>query len=225
MLRQECTPADTTGLAAQARAAYEQKRTRDCLALLARLAAVDPGNADTEALLSAIRIDLQRDLNDARALLEQAGTDDEQRTLAKAAQLILLKIIGIDPGHAEAKSLLRALGNDLRHDPDLSKAAAIALEQQVASAVAHVRLELMARWDEERAQLLAQRSLALQTLADRDREHQLAVGVVECMRAQLSDERERLERLVRDLTRERDEARRHASQKPGRVATHGKTRV
>jgi hypothetical protein len=52
---------------------------------------------------------LQHDLNDARALIEQAGTQAEGRKYRKAAEIILLKVLNQDPGNAEATSLLQHL--------------------------------------------------------------------------------------------------------------------
>jgi hypothetical protein len=58
------------------------------------------------------------------------------------------------------------------------EAAAIALERQVAKAVARVRAEAASRWDVERAQLIAQRDRAFQSLADLDTEHQQTLARV-----------------------------------------------
>ncbi|PYS42699.1 MAG: hypothetical protein DMG14_03135 [Acidobacteria bacterium] len=108
MLKQESTPTDTAELAARARAAYEQHRIRECLALAKALAQADPGNAEVLALHSAIRADIQRDLKDARALLEQSGDGkDERKKYGKAADIILLKTLHLDPENQHAKILLQ----------------------------------------------------------------------------------------------------------------------
>jgi hypothetical protein len=95
-------------LAVQARAAYDQKRIRECLALTKALAAADPGNAEAEMLESAIRADMQQDLHDARALLEQSGTKEETKKYRKAAEIILIKTLYLDPENEEAKALLQS---------------------------------------------------------------------------------------------------------------------
>jgi cytoskeletal protein RodZ len=108
MLNQECTPMDTSQLAAEARAAYEQRRTRECIALTKSLLQADPENEEGQWLQSAIRADIQQDLRDARGLLEQSGTNDEKKKYRKAAEIILLKTLNLDPENQEAKVLLQS---------------------------------------------------------------------------------------------------------------------
>src|SRR5262249_30992174 len=71
----------------------------------------DPANAEAKALQSAIHADVQRDLNDARGLLEQAGSNDEVKKYRKAAEIILLKTLYMDPEHEGAKALLQTARN------------------------------------------------------------------------------------------------------------------
>jgi hypothetical protein len=107
MSKKEWTsPMELPELASQAWEAYEQKRTRECLALTKALVLADPENAEAHALQSAIRADMQRDLNDARALLEDCRTQDSPQKHRKAAEVILLKTLYLDPDHEEAKVLL-----------------------------------------------------------------------------------------------------------------------
>jgi hypothetical protein len=108
MFNQESVSTSPAELAAQAREAYDQKRTRECIALTKQLAEADPGNAEAQALQSAIRADIQNDLHDARALLEQSGTQDETRKYRKAAEIILLKAVSLDPENQEASMLLQS---------------------------------------------------------------------------------------------------------------------
>jgi cytoskeletal protein RodZ len=108
MLNQECTPMDASQLAAEARAAYEQRRTRECIALTRALAQADPENEVAQALQSAIRADIQQDLRDARGLLEQSGSHDEKKKYRKAAEIILLKTLNLDPENEEARVLLQS---------------------------------------------------------------------------------------------------------------------
>jgi hypothetical protein len=53
--------------------------------------------------------DIQQDLRDARALLEQNGSDDEKRKYRKAAEIILIKATRLDPENEEAKILLQSV--------------------------------------------------------------------------------------------------------------------
>jgi hypothetical protein len=107
MFNQETTLIDTTQLAEQAREAYRARRTREALSLAKELALADPGNSEAEALLSAIGAEIQQDLNDARALLEQAGSPDDEKKYRKAAELILLKTLRLDPDNVGAKTLMQ----------------------------------------------------------------------------------------------------------------------
>jgi hypothetical protein len=97
-----------THLATQARQAYELKRTRESIALAKQLAEADPGNVEAQSILSAIRADIQQDLHDARALIEQFGNPDEKRKYRKAAEIILIKTLSIDPENVEASMLLQS---------------------------------------------------------------------------------------------------------------------
>ena len=52
--------------------------------------------------------DISQDLRDARALLEQSGTADEKRKYHKAAEIILLKTLRLEPENREAKALIQS---------------------------------------------------------------------------------------------------------------------
>jgi len=108
MVNQELISADTSELAIQARAAFEQKRIRECLSLTKTLLEADPENSEAQTLQSAIRADIRQDLHDARGLLEQSGTKDEKKKYYKAAEIILIKTLNVDPENKEAKMLLQS---------------------------------------------------------------------------------------------------------------------
>jgi len=102
------TTDDTTGagsLVAQAQEAYDQKRTKECVNLIGQVLATDPDNPEAHMLQAAIQSDIERDLTDARALLRDSQKDGGLK-YRKAAEIILLKILYLDPRHEEAKSLL-----------------------------------------------------------------------------------------------------------------------
>jgi PEGA domain len=106
-LRDETPPGTALPeLVARARAAYDQKRTKECVELTKQVLLADIDNVEAKALQAAVRADIQRDLTDARALLEDAGKNADGQKFRKAAEIILLKILYLDPSHEEAKSLL-----------------------------------------------------------------------------------------------------------------------
>ena len=110
MLRDESTaPADIPGLVAQARAAYQQNRIKECLALTKAALLVDPGNSAALEMQSAVRFDMQRDLSDARALIEESRNKPEAQKYRKAAEIILLKALYLDPDSEGAKTLLSTI--------------------------------------------------------------------------------------------------------------------
>jgi len=110
MLRDESTaPADIPGLVAQARAAYQQNRIKECLALTKAALLVDPGNTAALEMQSAVRFDMQRDLSDARALIEESRNKPEAQKYRKAAEIILLKALYLDPDSEGAKTLLSSI--------------------------------------------------------------------------------------------------------------------
>src|SRR5262245_8944557 len=68
---------------------------------------------------------IHEDLRDARALLEQSGSGEEKKKYRKAAELILLKTLRLDPNNDEAKILLqsaRALQSGQAVPPPIKKA-------------------------------------------------------------------------------------------------------
>ena len=110
MLRDESTaPADIPGLVAQARTAYQQNRIKECLALTKAALLVDPGNSASLEMQSAVRFDMQRDLSDARALIEESRNKPEAQKYRKAAEIILLKALYLDPDSEGAKTLLSSI--------------------------------------------------------------------------------------------------------------------
>ena len=105
---QAASSIDLASLAMRARDAYNQKRTKECLTLTKSLLMADPGNAEGTSLQSAIRSDIQRNLDDARVLLEDSRRHDNLPEHRKAAEILLLKILYLDPENEEARILLNS---------------------------------------------------------------------------------------------------------------------
>jgi hypothetical protein len=98
---------DAAQLAVLARKAHEQKRIKECLGLINQLLLCDPGNSEGQSLQAAVLSDMEQDLSDARVLLADSQERNDHK-YRKAAEIILLKILYLDPTHAEAKTLLAA---------------------------------------------------------------------------------------------------------------------
>jgi len=63
-------------LAELARQAFEQKRTKDCLDLTRAILLIDPDHAQAQSMRSALQSEMHRDLENARAFLRQASSQD-----------------------------------------------------------------------------------------------------------------------------------------------------
>ena len=104
--KDELTSQDGPQLAAQARAAYDKRRTKECLALAKQVLLLDPDNVEAKDLQAAVQSHIQQDFNDACALIEESSRMEDGRKHRKSAEIMLLRILYIDPAHAEAKALL-----------------------------------------------------------------------------------------------------------------------
>jgi hypothetical protein len=135
-LKDESAPGrELAELTAQARAAYKDKRTKECIDLTNRVLLVDPQNTEANALRDSVQSDIQRDLKDARALLEDSYRMTEGQKYRKAAEIILLKILYLDSGHAEAKQLLADVKGSVGAATQISHGGRIApLEETVFTA-------------------------------------------------------------------------------------------
>lgn len=83
-----------------ARTAFQERRLRDCLALIDVILQMDPANKDAAVLQSWIRTDLDEDFQLARNLAE------ETRRQTSKAQVALRRVLSVDPNHEGAKHLL-----------------------------------------------------------------------------------------------------------------------
>jgi PEGA domain len=123
-LKHETPPAtDLVQLVAKARAAYEQKRLKECVDLTKQVLLADTRNAEALALQAEVASDIQRDLTDARALLDDSRKMADGQKYRKAAEIVLLKILYIDPSHTDAKSLLAASKSTSRGSEALEQIA------------------------------------------------------------------------------------------------------
>src|SRR5678816_3118594 len=136
---------DLPELVGRARTAYEQKRTKECIELTKQALLADPDNVEAKALHAAVLSDIQRDLVDARALLEDARKIDDGQKYRKAAEIILLKILYLDPSHSEAKDLLSGSKGTVtrsvpRVDPEVR--SSVTVERESRPRVEEQRLRL-----------------------------------------------------------------------------------
>jgi hypothetical protein len=106
LLNNDSAAMDAAQLAVAARKAYEQNRIKECLGLINQLLLCDPGNSEAQALRASVASDVERDISDARILLADSESRSDGHKYRKAAEIILLKVLYIDPTQEEAKTLL-----------------------------------------------------------------------------------------------------------------------
>src|SRR6516225_1532787 len=75
-------------LAEQARQAYEQKRTKDCLDLTRAILLIDPENTAAHWMRSSIQSEMHRDLENARAFLREAQSKETAESSSDPAALV-----------------------------------------------------------------------------------------------------------------------------------------
>jgi hypothetical protein len=97
-----------------ARAALQEKRIRDCLALTDVILKIDPGNKEAEVLQSWIRSDLAQQF---QAVLERANEARAHGDMAKwgTVRTSLRRLLNVLPDHEGAKALLLEAQNALSH--------------------------------------------------------------------------------------------------------------
>ena len=77
--------ASTPNLVEQARQAYEQKRTKDCLDLTRAILLIDPENTAAHLMRSSIQSEMRHDLENARAFLREAQAKESAVSLSEPA--------------------------------------------------------------------------------------------------------------------------------------------
>src|SRR5438105_4269082 len=100
------SPVDIASLELEAKKAYEQNRIRECLRLTDTLLTVHPDNETGHTLQSAISSDVDKTLNEVRALIEERPGAAHDRF--NSAEVMLLKVLETDPEHKGANTLLQA---------------------------------------------------------------------------------------------------------------------
>jgi hypothetical protein len=108
---------DISALELEVKQAYDKNRLRECMRLLKTLLSVHPDSETAKTVESAIASDLDQILNEVRALMEERQSGSEQGRLS-AAEVMLSKVLDIDPDHKGARTLLqavKALGQRLEH--------------------------------------------------------------------------------------------------------------
>jgi hypothetical protein len=101
-------------LAEQARQAYEQKRTKDCLDLTRTILLIDPDNTAAHWMRSSIQSEIHRDLENARALLREAQSKENTANHSESdepsvSELALPKIIPAPAARLDRWQSLRRL--------------------------------------------------------------------------------------------------------------------
>ena len=103
------TDADLSSIAMQAKHAFERGRLKSCLAGTRILLQADPENQEARALQAAIRIVIEDDLRNAEELLANPRLEDQPEVFGAGAEIILRRILDLDPENDRAKLLIDKL--------------------------------------------------------------------------------------------------------------------
>lgn len=97
--------AGLVGLVYLARAAFEERRRKQCLEITAAILKIEPEHEEARTMRAAVRADLERDFTNARALAKEAQAKSD-RELYGRATATLRRIVDADSENLEAQSLL-----------------------------------------------------------------------------------------------------------------------
>jgi len=103
-------------LAEFARRALEEKRRKDCLALTSAILKIDPENPDARVMTNWIQSDLQREIQQAYALMRSARFTDSREAVERAG-LMLQDVLDIDANNEDAKILISRVESMLQGVP------------------------------------------------------------------------------------------------------------
>src|SRR4030095_8470902 len=103
-------------LAQFARRALDEKRRKDCRALTSAMLKIDPENQDARVMQSWIRSDLQRENQQAYALMRNARFTDAREPVEKAG-LMLQEVLDADPDNEDAQILFSRVTSMLQGLP------------------------------------------------------------------------------------------------------------
>ena len=103
-------------LADFARRALEEKRRKDCLVLTKAMLKIDPENQDARVMQGWIQTDLQREIQQAFALMRSARFTDSRDAVERAG-LMLQDVLDIDPDNQDAQILISRVESMLQGVP------------------------------------------------------------------------------------------------------------
>ena len=103
--KQAALRAELNGLIPLAKKAYEDKRRKDCMALLTAILKIDPSNPDARRLQTRIQSDIDQALQQVQSLMHDPLWGKEE-ILQNNANRLLQNVLEIDPSIKEAGTLL-----------------------------------------------------------------------------------------------------------------------
>src|SRR6266516_4021003 len=103
----------------QARQAYEQKRTKDCLDLTRAILLIDPDNAQAQSLRSSMQSELHRNLENVSAFLRQAQSKENPEKQSEPSRTAVPGNVELD-SESNSAALIEAT-SPLAQAPDDSR--------------------------------------------------------------------------------------------------------
>jgi hypothetical protein len=95
-------------LVALARQAFQEKRRKDCLLLTRVILTIDAENKEAQVIETWVRSDLEKDIVEVRAVLEQASNNGDGE-LFQRAEWMLRSILRIDKDNPQATAMLEEI--------------------------------------------------------------------------------------------------------------------
>lgn len=137
-------PKDACGeLATLARQAFQEKRRKECLVLTRAILAIDAENKEAQVIENWVRSDLQKDLEAARAVVEQASQEHDGE-LFQRAEWMLRMVLRVDPNHGEANTLLQTIRTV--ESESNAKGSTIGLDHAASDASDSVPVDLLSEY-------------------------------------------------------------------------------
>jgi hypothetical protein len=103
------SPIDTTSFEIEAKESFEQHRLKDCVQQINHLLTISPDNDVAHTLRASVNEELDGFLNEVRALMEERKDVGSLQGRLCGAEVLLRKVLDIDPSHKGATALLQVM--------------------------------------------------------------------------------------------------------------------
>ena len=103
------SPINTSSFELEAKESFEQHRLKDCVQQINHLLTISPDNEVAHTLRASVNEELDGFLNEVRALMEERKDVGSLQGRLCGAEVLLRKVLDIDPSHKGATALLQVM--------------------------------------------------------------------------------------------------------------------